>query len=127
VSRFASDITDLFQSFRTPSGKVRGFNVAGYGNPRVDALFDSSLVAFDPKQSRALFRRVYSTIVADAPAIWLYEPKPHAGVHSRIRTDLGQRDVWWRGMRTWWIPAAERIPRDRIGLGAPQTTSARSK
>jgi peptide/nickel transport system substrate-binding protein len=116
----------LEQSFRTLSGKPRGFNVVGYANPVVDALFDSALVAFDAKRNRDLYRRVYRTIVADAPGVWLYEAKPHAGVDSRIHTDLGQWDTWWRGMRTWWIPAAERIPRDRIGLAAPRTTAAKS-
>jgi peptide/nickel transport system substrate-binding protein len=114
----------LEQSFKTQSGKVRGFNVVGYANPVVDALFDSSLVTFDPQRNRELFGRVYRTIVADAPAVWLYEPRPHAGVHSRIRTDLGKWDTWWRGMRTWWIPPAERIPRDRMGLATPQTAAS---
>ena len=39
-----------------------------------------------------------------------------AGVHKRIRPVGIRADGWWEGLADWWIPAKERIDRDRIGL-----------
>jgi hypothetical protein len=37
-------------------------------------------------------------------------------VHKRIRTTAMRADGYWSGMADWWIPAAERTARDKIGL-----------
>ena len=83
---------------------------------RVDALLDSATLTFDPARTRAYTRRAFETIIEDAPGIWLYEPPMIAGVHRRIHTNNMRADGYWSGMADWWIPAAERTARDRIGL-----------
>jgi hypothetical protein len=69
----------------------------------------------DLDSARALWRRAYETIIADAPAIFLYETVNQVGVHKRLRTPGMRADAWWSEVRDWSIPVAERIPRDRIG------------
>ena len=79
---------------------------------------DSALTTTDPGRSKAYFRKAYETIIDDAPAIWLYEARPVAGVHKRIHMTGVRADAWWAGLPDWTIPAGERIDRDRIGLRA---------
>ena len=94
----------------------KGMNFGSYTNAAFDSAVDSAAGAFDPARARAHYRRAYETIVADAPAVWLYESRPVAGVHRRVRVVGMRADAWWAGLADWSIPAAERIDRDRIGL-----------
>ena len=93
-----------------------GMNYVGYQNPVFDAYVDSAVATMDPVRTRAHYRRAYETILADAPAIWLYEPVNVAGVHKRIRPAGMRADAWWAGIADWSIPASQRIARDRVGL-----------
>jgi peptide/nickel transport system substrate-binding protein len=106
----------LRQSWSTSGIGKDGSNFASYSNPVVDALLDSAALTFDPSRTRAYARRAFETIIEDAPGIWLYEPPTVAGVHKRIRTTAMRADGYWSGMADWWIPAAERTARDKIGL-----------
>ena len=93
-----------------------GSNYGAYRNPTFDALADSGIASFDAAKSKGYWRRAYQTIVDDAPAVWLYEPRNHAGIHKRIRPAGIRADAYWAGLPEWSIPADERIPRDRVGL-----------
>jgi peptide/nickel transport system substrate-binding protein len=93
-------------------------NYGSYANPTFDAAVDSALDARDPARAKAYFRRAYQTIVDDAPAVWLFEPRNMAGYHRRLHLTGFRADAWWAGLPDWSIPAAERIDRDRIGLVA---------
>jgi peptide/nickel transport system substrate-binding protein len=104
------------QSWSTSGLGKDGSNFASYSNPAVDALLDSATATFDPSRTRAYARRAFEMIIEDAPGIWLYEPPTVAGAHKRIRTTAMRADGYWSGMADWWIPAAERTARDRIGL-----------
>jgi len=97
-----------------------GQNWARYSNPRVDALLDSATTTFDRRRMDDLYHRAYQAIVDDAPAVWLYDVLTVAGVHNRIRMEGMRPDGWWVGLADWWIPANERIDRDRIGLRPAQ-------
>jgi peptide/nickel transport system substrate-binding protein len=97
-----------------------GQNHVSYSSRTFDALADSAENAFDPAKSREYYRRAYATIVADAPAVWLYDPLYIAGAHTRIRPANMRADAWWAGLPDFWIPANERIERDRIGLQPAQ-------
>ena len=92
-----------------------GVNFGGYHNSLFDAQLDTALAA-DSANARAAFTRALTTIVGDAPAVWLYDPKTVIGVHKRIRTGQMRPDSWWFDLGSWWIPEAERVARDRIGL-----------
>jgi peptide/nickel transport system substrate-binding protein len=93
-------------------------NPGSYQNPRFDALVDSALTQMDPAKAKRLYRRAYETIMADAPAIWLYEPVMYAGVQKRVHPVRMRADTWWAGLPEWYIPANERTARDNIGLRA---------
>lgn len=97
-----------------------GSNYGRYSNPAVDALVDSLPFTSDPARADDQWRRLSSMIIDDAPAIWLYEYQQTAGVHKRIRIEGLRPDSWWAGLADWWIPADERIDRDRIGLRPAQ-------
>jgi len=100
-----------------------GSNYARYESPTFDAYVDSALAATDPAREKALFRRAYETILADAPAIWIYEPKPLIGVHSRLELPGRRADAWWAGFAQWSVKPGQEIPRDRVGLRASVAAS----
>lgn len=95
-----------------------GSNSSGYASATFDALVDSGLTSMDLAAGGRFFRRAYETIVQDAPAVWLYETKNFTAHHRRIRPVRMRADAWWANIAEWTIPAAERIPRDRVGLTA---------
>jgi len=93
-----------------------GVNYGGYSNPRFDVLLDSALHA-EPPQARDIFTRAFAVINEDAPAVWLYEPRKIIAIQTRVRTAVMRPDAWWFDLADWYIPPAERLPRDRIPLG----------
>jgi peptide/nickel transport system substrate-binding protein len=104
------------QTWTTAGITTGGANFSAYSNPSVDALIDSATATFDPARTRLYTRHAFEQIIEDAPGIWLYEPLSIAGIHKRIRTTGVRADEYWAGMADWWIPAADRSARDRIGL-----------
>jgi peptide/nickel transport system substrate-binding protein len=90
-----------------------GSNYGSYQNPAFDAAVDTALSAMSLDERRAAFRRAYQTIIDDAPAIWIAEPKTVLAIHRRLRTNRMRPDAWWANLGEWSIPEAERIARDR--------------
>jgi len=88
-------------------------NYARYENPRFDAHLDSAVAAHDLSKAQAHARQAYETLMADVPAVWMYEARTAALVHKRFRTAHMTPGAWWVGIADWSIPPAERIPRDR--------------
>jgi ABC-type transport system substrate-binding protein len=93
-----------------------GVNYSSYDNPIFGALLDSALWSVSTR-GREQFTKAFAVINADAPAVWLYEPRKIIGLHSRLRTGLMRPDAWWFDLANWYIPPGERIARDRIPLG----------
>lgn len=93
-----------------------GRNFSSYRNPKFDAHLDSALSAGGMTDARAHASQAFATIVADAPAIWVYEAKSATVMHKRIRPAHMVPGAWWIGMADWTIPAAERIDRDNAGI-----------
>ena len=89
-----------------------GNNSSSYENPAFDANVDSALASFDPAKRKAYFTSAYETIIQDAPAIWLAEPSPVVGYHSRLQLATLRPDAWWIHIPEWSITADKRIPRD---------------
>jgi peptide/nickel transport system substrate-binding protein len=102
-----------------------GTNYSSYENPVFDAYVDSALASFDPSKRKTYFSTAYETIIQDAPAIWLAEPIPTVGYHSRLQLAPLRSDAWWAHISAWWIPADKRIPRDKIPAG-PSASPAES-
>jgi peptide/nickel transport system substrate-binding protein len=96
---------------------VSGQNSLRYANPRVDALIDSAIMAFDPAKAKSYSSRASQIIVDDVPAIFLYDFTLVYALHRRI-TPTGMRpDEWWAALADWTVAPDKRIDRDRIGLG----------
>ncbi|MCC6930696.1 MAG: peptide ABC transporter substrate-binding protein [Gemmatimonadaceae bacterium] len=111
--------TDAAATFATPKPPAPwGTNYAAYSNTVVDAAFDSARVEFDAARSKALYHRAYTTIIEDAAAIFLYEPKMVAGIHKRIDPGVLPKAGWWLNLGDWTIAPDQRIARDRIPIGA---------
>jgi peptide/nickel transport system substrate-binding protein len=99
---------------RQASRKKGGLNYGSYENPAFDAQLDSASAARDEKDAIRHYTLAYQTLIEDAPAIWLYEPKTILGVQRRIRTPLLRPDAWWASMPNWSIDSRRRIPRDNL-------------
>jgi peptide/nickel transport system substrate-binding protein len=97
------------------SRKAGGRNYGAYENPHFDAEVDSAGSSLSPANIMMHYTRAYQTIIDDAPAIWLYEPKTILGLHRRIRVRGMTPAAWWAGVGTWSIDPADRIPRDQLG------------
>ena len=91
-----------------------GTNYGSYENPVFDALVDSALSSESLDDRRRLFTRAYEVIIADAPAIWMAEPRTVMAIHRRIQTSGIRPDSWWANIGDWTIPPALRIERDRL-------------
>jgi len=105
-----------------------GSNYSSYENPVFDANVDSALASFNPGARKAYFTKAYETIIQDAPAIWLAEPLPTVGYHSRLQLATLRPDAWWAHIADWWIPSDKRIPRDNAPAGtatAPAESAGR--
>src|SRR6185295_8959594 len=84
-------------SARDPSGQ----NFGNYENPLFDAHLDSALASTDASAARTHAREAFTTIVADAPAVWLYEARTATLMHKRIRTAHLVPTAWWTGIADW--------------------------
>lgn len=116
------------QSWGTQGSRARnGLNYGSYESPAFDAYIDSALAAADIRQRRALFTKAYETIVQDAPAIWLAEPIPTLGYHSRLQLAPMRPDAWWAHIAEWWIPADKRIARDNVKPAAPSSADTAAR
>lgn len=113
----------LRETWGIAGARANGSNYGTYMNQRFDAFLDSALASRNASQRARLFRTAYNTILGDAPAVWLYEPRPFLAVNRRIRTSSIRPDAWWAAIADWSIPKSEWIARDRIPLPSPATAS----
>jgi peptide/nickel transport system substrate-binding protein len=103
----------LVESWTSAAAKT-GQNYWGYHNPRFDACADSAMLSRDLPSSTKFYTVCYQTIIDDAPAVWLYEPKTVIGLHRRITNGAMRADSWWFDLGSWTIRGEEQIPRDRV-------------
>ena len=112
-------VSGLRASWTVASARAaNGLNFGNYENPRFDAHLDSALAARDLASARPHAKQAFETIVADAPAVWIYETRTATLMHKRIRPAHIVSTAWWAGLADWSIPPAERLPRDKVGLRA---------
>jgi len=91
-------------------------NYGNYQSAQFDSQLDTALATTDVAAARAHASKAFATIVADAPAVWMYEMRSAPVIHKRFRTAHVIPSAWWLGIADWTIPPAERLPRDRAGL-----------
>ena len=102
------------QTWGSLGARAGGSNYGSYMNSAFDAQVDSALSSMTLDDRRARFKRAYQTIIDDAPAIWLAEPKSAVAINHRIHTPVLRPDSWWSSIGEWWVPTAERIARDSV-------------
>ncbi|MFN2602693.1 MAG: peptide ABC transporter substrate-binding protein [Gemmatimonadaceae bacterium] len=102
------------QTWGSLGAKPGGSNYGSYMNTAFDAQVDSALSSMTLDDRRARFKRAYQTIIDDAPAIWLAEPRSAVAINNRIHTPTLRPDSWWSSIAEWWVPTAERIARDSV-------------
>ncbi len=78
-----------------------GANFGSYANVRFDALLDSAESQQRELEARRYYREAYAQILADAPAIWLYEPWNMSGVHRALHPVGLRPDGWWMQLGEW--------------------------
>lgn len=114
----------VWQSDASPSTMVQAWggrdlersqNYGWYVNTAVDSLLGLATAAPTLAAARPLYTSAANLIAADAPAVFLWEPRSFALSHTRIKFASLRADAWWSGIRSWTIPAGERLPRDEIG------------
>ena len=99
------------QEWSTSAARAGGTSNTGYySNPAFDALIDSAVAASNAKEAISQYRRAYATLIADAPAIWLYEGNAVAGMGTNVHPAHMRADMWWAHLADWSIgdgPAAK--------------------
>ena len=93
-------------------------NYGGYTSPALDASIDSAITAFDSTRSRITWTRVFQTLMDDQPGLFLYEPRTPVAIHKRLRVGTLRADAWYANLADWSVDPAQRIDRDRVGLGS---------
>jgi peptide/nickel transport system substrate-binding protein len=93
-------------------------NEVRYRSRAFDAYADSALSTFDAAKSRTYWARAFQQAVNDVPAIWLYEQRAPVVLHKRFIVPPLRADGWYADLAEWRVAPAQRIDRDRIGLGA---------
>lgn len=86
-----------------------GLNHGRYANPVVDSLVREALAARDPAVARRTWHLALDSLVADAPAVFLYTPEQRAAIHRRIGVDAIDPFSWLSGVERWTID--QRVPR----------------
>ncbi|MEO7104369.1 MAG: peptide ABC transporter substrate-binding protein, partial [Gemmatimonadaceae bacterium] len=94
-------------------------NYGDYANSTFDAEVDSALGAPSRLVARGLYSSAFRTLINDAPAIWLFEPRNMVGIQKRFHIAGLRADAWWAHLADWYVPENEQTPRDRSGAGAP--------
>jgi peptide/nickel transport system substrate-binding protein len=104
------------ESWGSAAARTEGSkNYGDYANGSFDSLVDSALGAPTRPAARLLFSRALATLIADAPAIWLFEPRNIVGVQKRIHVGALRADAWWAHLSDWYVPADQQTARDRAG------------
>ncbi|MDQ2890365.1 MAG: peptide ABC transporter substrate-binding protein [Gemmatimonadota bacterium] len=112
----------ILESWGTAAARTDGSkNFGDYANELFDARVDSALSARNREEARDVYRRAFQTLISDAPAIWLFEPRSVVGVAKRVHVAPMRADAWWAHLADWYVPAGEQIPRDMAtGVAASQ-------
>jgi len=95
-------------------------NFGGYASAAFDATLDSAYTSFDVATSAQTWSHVFQQLIDDEPGILLYEPHTPVAIHRRIHNPPLRANGWFQDLADWYVDPAQRIERDRIGLGRPR-------
>lgn len=110
----------------------RSKNYGDFSDATFDMELDSALSASARPVAHTRYSRAFRTLIDDAPAIWLFEPRNMIGVEKRFHVAALRADAWWAHLADWYVPADKQTARDRAGrvepvAAADSATSVRSR
>ena len=93
---------DPKQIWHSSSAVVGGSNFVSYKNPEVDKLIEKARLEIDRKKRIQMLQKVYETIAADAPYVFMFNEKFAFYGNSKkvgrpadtFKYDIGN-DYWW--------------------------------
>jgi peptide/nickel transport system substrate-binding protein len=92
------------QEWSTTAARAGGVGNTGYySDAAFDVVIDSAVANMDPKAAVAQYRRAYATLIADAPAIWMYEAPAVAGMSANVHPAPMRADMWFVHLADWTI------------------------
>ncbi|MGH7647165.1 MAG: peptide ABC transporter substrate-binding protein [Gemmatimonadaceae bacterium] len=94
------------QIWASASAPPGGSNFGRYANPDFDAILDSALKSESADRAHVLYRRAWSVLVRDAPAVWLYDLVNVGAVRRPIEPRKLSANGWWSGL-AWWARGAD--------------------
>jgi peptide/nickel transport system substrate-binding protein len=104
------------QSWTSSGARPEGSNAGSYRNPRFDRIVDTATSEMNAAAANAAYRRAYEMIVADAPAVWIYETVNYVVHNKRVQLAPMRADAWWANIGQWKIAPNARLPRDGGGV-----------
>jgi len=119
----------LSESWGSEAAHTEGSkNYGDYASTTFDARLAKALDATSRAQARMLYSLAFRTLISDAPAVWLFEPKNTIGVADRLHLAPLRADAWWAHLADWYVPAGEQIARDRaVPVAEPNADTQRVK
>lgn len=103
-------------SWGSRGSALGGRNIGAYLSEDFDAHVDTALTGRAPDVIRAHLREAFATIVADAPAIFVFEQRGAVALSARVQTPALRPDAWWLDIPAWHIAESARLPRDVAGV-----------
>jgi peptide/nickel transport system substrate-binding protein len=91
-------------------------NSLSYSSPTFDRLTDQAFAERNRTRAGALWHQAMQTINADAPAIWIYVPRPVLAAHRRLQDVTVRPDLWTAQLWQWRVNPDSLIPRDLVAV-----------
>jgi peptide/nickel transport system substrate-binding protein len=118
------------QIWSTAAAAPGGSDFGGYMNPALDALLDTANTISDPERALAAYRRAWTMLFADAPAVWLYNGRRIAALGRNVHPTGLRPDSWWANLDHWTIdppvPASTPSPAPTVSHAPTIPTTRRS-
>lgn len=100
-------VPDPFPFWHSTQQKAPGLNLSAYSNKAVDKLLEDARKEFDPAKRMELFSQMQELVLADVPAIFLYDfdytyfvSADVKGIQTSVISDPSQR---FAGITEWYI------------------------
>jgi len=93
---------------------IGGSNYLRYSSPEFDRLIDQAVAETDRGRAATLWHQAIAVINADAPAIWIYVPRPVLVAHRRFVNTALRPDLWTALLWQWRVNPEALTERDLV-------------
>lgn len=98
------------------SAGIGGSNYQSYSNPEFDRLTGQAVATPDRARAATLWHQAMAVVNGDAPAIWVYVPRPVLAAHRRLQDVAVRPDLWTALLWQWRVNPDSLIPRDLVAV-----------